>query len=53
MPSEVLLNRVVIAAALAVGPEAVISHSGAAALHRLHVVGQAVTLPELTVPLHH
>ena len=42
-----------VAAALAVGPEAVISHSGAAALHRLHVVGPAVTLPELTVPLHH
>ena len=34
-------------------PQAVISHSGAAALHRLHVVGPAATLPELTVPLHH
>jgi predicted transcriptional regulator of viral defense system len=41
-----------VAAALAVGPDAVISHTGAATLHRLNVVGPT-RLPELTVPMHH
>ncbi len=41
-----------VAAALAVGSDAVISHTGAAALNRLQV-GPATPPPELTVPLHH
>jgi Transcriptional regulator, AbiEi antitoxin len=42
-----------VAAALAVGGDGVISHAGAAALQHLHVVVPPAFPPELTVPRHH
>ncbi len=42
-----------VAAALAAGPHAVVSHTGAAVLHRLSGTTTAASVPELTVPHPH